>query len=142
MLVLLCIPGQGKCTGEEKLQVLRSPAIFVFSTACTGIQNICFNGCGSRMLVTWLFPAELVLRSSPGTRCRSAQLGQPRRPTTSCPNDTLIPSPALFKVDWLGKFAVLDLQLKEQARETHPTSACWWVSSCSCGSNVWMGSQH
>lgn len=69
-------------------------------------------------------------------------MAQPRRPARSWPSDTVIPSPALFKGDWVGKFAVLNLQLKEQAWEAHPVSACWWVSSCSCGGDVQMGSQH
>lgn len=86
---------------KEKLQVLTSPsAILVFCTACTGFQNVCFNGCGSRMLVTWLFPAELVLRSSPGTRHRSAQLGQPR-PATCCPVTPSSPAlPCLKETGW------------------------------------------
>ena len=81
--MLLCTPEQGKHTVEEKLQVFRSPsAMLVCCTACTGFQNVCFNSFGSRMLLMWLFPAELVLRSSPGSRRRSAELelGEPGRP--------------------------------------------------------------
>lgn len=136
-LMLLCTSEHGKHTVEEKLQVLNSPsATPVTCTACTGFQIFCFNSCGSKML---LFPAELVLRSSPGSRCRSASW------SWDMPEDDILSQwhhhPHVQERAG-GQISYTSFIVERIGLGTHPMSACWLVSCCSFSSNVWMGFQH